>query len=326
MIPSTSEQSIDRNSGDTLPDLDTFVVTPHVDDLTRRALSYLASGYPVHFRGPAGTGKTSLALHVAGLLERPTALVGGNESFTATTLLGSDGGYRANSVVDKYVHSVVKSQREVTPMWVDEVLTTACREGYTLVYDEFTRSRPYANNALLTVLEERVLLLPSSNRDGGNSIPVHPEFRAIFTSNPSDYAGVHQTQDALLDRMITIDTDYFDRQTEIRIIAQRSGLSIDDARRIAEMICDYRTSRNLAQTPTLRSGIMIGKIAHDRQWQVSCENPHFVQLCMDILLSKSVNATASENHSQAKSLLTQLLRHYCPPQTLSNAAPPAAND
>ena len=26
----------------------------------------------------------------------------------------------------------------------------------------------------------------------------------IFTSNPEEYAGVHKTQDALLDRMITI--------------------------------------------------------------------------------------------------------------------------
>ncbi|MFD2030706.1 hypothetical protein ACFSKM_11205 [Ancylobacter dichloromethanicus] len=42
-----------------------FVETEQVRDLTRRGLGFLKAGYPLHFRGPAGTGKTTLALHVA---------------------------------------------------------------------------------------------------------------------------------------------------------------------------------------------------------------------------------------------------------------------
>ncbi|MBZ5546211.1 MAG: gas vesicle protein GvpN, partial [Acidobacteriia bacterium] len=38
-----------------------FVLTPHIQALTDRALSYLDVGYGVHFAGPAGTGKTTLA-------------------------------------------------------------------------------------------------------------------------------------------------------------------------------------------------------------------------------------------------------------------------
>jgi len=40
-------------------------------------------------------------------------------------------------------------------LWVDNRLTTACANGNTLIYDEFNRSRPEANNALLSVLEGR---------------------------------------------------------------------------------------------------------------------------------------------------------------------------
>jgi len=41
----------------------------YVKDITNRALAYLHVGYPVHFAGPAGTGKTTLAFHVAAKIE-----------------------------------------------------------------------------------------------------------------------------------------------------------------------------------------------------------------------------------------------------------------
>jgi MoxR-like ATPase len=42
-----------------------FVTTPFVEQITQRALTYLQVGYPIHFAGAAGTGKTTLAFHVA---------------------------------------------------------------------------------------------------------------------------------------------------------------------------------------------------------------------------------------------------------------------
>ncbi|MGB3194405.1 MAG: AAA family ATPase, partial [Phycisphaerae bacterium] len=54
-----------------------FVLTPYVKEITERALAYLKAGYPVHFAGPAGTGKTTLAFHVAAQLGRPVTLIHG---------------------------------------------------------------------------------------------------------------------------------------------------------------------------------------------------------------------------------------------------------
>ena len=53
----------------------------------------------------------------------------------------------------------LQTEEDMVQRWVDHRLSTACREGYTLVYDEFTRSKPEANNVLLSVLEERLLIL-----------------------------------------------------------------------------------------------------------------------------------------------------------------------
>ena len=52
-----------------------FVETPYIRDLTNRALDYVRAGFPVHFSGPAGIGKTTLALHIADRMGRPALLM-----------------------------------------------------------------------------------------------------------------------------------------------------------------------------------------------------------------------------------------------------------
>ena len=42
-----------------------FVLTAQLEELVERALGYLTAGYPINLAGPAGTGKTTLALHLA---------------------------------------------------------------------------------------------------------------------------------------------------------------------------------------------------------------------------------------------------------------------
>ena len=219
---------------------DNFVLAPQVMRMTERALSYLKAGYPVHFSGPAGTGKTTLALHVAALRGRPVTLMHGDDEFGSSDLVGGDYGYRKSKLIDNFIHSVVKTEETMSTLWADNRLTTACKNGDTLIYDEFTRSRPEANNALLSVLEERLLTLPKRRPQGDGFLEVHPNFRAIFTSNPEEYAGVHRTQDALMDRLITIRVDYYDREAEVEITRAKSGLPRDQAEVIMDIVRELR--------------------------------------------------------------------------------------
>lgn len=268
-----------------------FVATPHIQDVTERALAYLEVGYAVHFAGAAGTGKTTLAFHVAAKLGRPVILINGDDEFGSSDLVGKDAGYRKSKLIDNYIHSVLKTEENMNTLWVDNRLTTACQNGHTLIYDEFNRSRPEANNALLSVLEERILNVPGLRRSGEGYLEVHPNFRAIFTSNPEEYAGVHKTQDALMDRLITINVSNFDRETEVQVTMAKSGLPRKDAEVIVDLVRDLRSVGVHNHRPTIRAPIAIAKILAHRQARASASDPVFQWVCRDILNTDTAKVT-----------------------------------
>ena len=291
-----------------------FVQTDSVKSLTRRALAYLNAGYSVHFRGPAGTGKTTLALHTASLLGRPAVMITGDEEMVTSNLVGAEQGYSYKKVVDRYIHSVTKVEEAADKRWADHRLTTACREGFTLIYDEFTRSRAEANNVLLGVLEEGLLVLPAQHQSEPY-IKVHPDFRAIFTSNPQEYAGVHDSQDALGDRIVTIDVGHADQELEVAVTAARSGLGQDKVAPVVDLVREFRETGEYDQTPTLRTSVMISKVVAQEKLTPSIDDPYFVQVCLDVLGSKSVfTGKADSKRLQQQKLLLNLIEHHCPPR------------
>jgi len=284
--------------------LPNFVDTPFVQGLVGRALTYVAAGFPVHFRGPSGTGKTTLAMHVASKLGRPVVMIHGDEEFSTSDLVGGEHGYRMRKVIDNFIHSVLKTEEDVSKRWIDSRLTVACRYGFTLIYDEFTRSRPEANNVLLSVLQERMLDLPPT-ADGESYLKVHPNFTAIFTSNPEEYAGVYRSQDALRDRMITLDVDHFDEETEVGITEAKSGIAREDAERIVRVVRRLRDSHVCEFTPTVRACIMIArslKIAN-----ASTQDALFRQYAFDILPSQSSRVGSRAEFDRVRTELARII-------------------
>ena len=280
-------------------------------EIEQRALLYVQTGFPLHLRGPAGSGKTTLALRLAEKMKRPVMMLVGDASFDTRHLVGSEGGTRTRRVVDRYISSVMKVESETESVWLDRTLTVACIEGCTLVYDEFNRAPATANNVLLTVLEERMLVLPKAGR-GESFVKVSPDFRVIFTSNPVDHVGTHLAQDALLDRMVTIDLEGFDRNGEISIVRKRSGLPATEAGRIVDVVRDFRASGEYAQRPTVRAALMIAEVASRAGMRVCGDDPRFVQLCLDVLGAKLKPSSDGLPQPQQRALLQKLIDHFCP--------------
>ena len=288
-----------------------FVETPYIKRLTRRALNYLKMGVPVHFRGPTGTGKTTLALHVASKIGRPAVLLHGDDEYKTSDLVGGEHGYRYRYLKDNFIASVLKVEQDMYKRWVDNRLTLACKYGFTLVYDEFTRSRPEANNVLLSILQEKIMDLPMErNGEERHYLKVHPRFSAIFTSNPEEYAGTHKAQDALRDRMVTMDLDYFDRKTEVAITQAKSGLSKEDSGKIVNIVRAMRKNNPCEFPPTVRSCITLAKAAVINKGKVSAKDPIFRELAQDILVSQATRSPWSSKRKEIEELVNKLIKKY----------------
>lgn len=294
--------SMEEHTGLRVQAGENFVVTPAIEAVCTRALAYLEAGYAVHLSGPAGTGKTTLAMHIAALRAKPVMLIYGDEEFGTSNLVGGEKGVLSKKLVDNFIRSVYKSEESVRSVWVDQRLTTACKHGHTLVYDEFSRSRPEANNVLLSILEEKLMILPNG-RYGEGYVQVHPDFRAIFTSNPQEYVGVHKTQDALLDRMITIELTPYDKGTEAAITQARSGLSAEEAEAIMDLVREFREIEGSRFRPSVRACIMIAKVTRGCGGQVRPDNPIFLETCLDILCANARKMKREE--------IKQLIQAHC---------------
>jgi gas vesicle protein GvpN len=288
---------------------DAFIETAYFRDLTNRALLYLQAGYAVHFCGPAGTGKTALAMHIADLLGRPVVTLQGNDEYKPSDLVGGNSGMRRKKVLDNYVHSVWKAEESMDSVWYDGRITHACRNGHTLLYDDFTRSKPETNNVLLSVLQERTLDL-SALQKGETKLTVHPDLSVILTSNPTEYAGVYVLQDALKDRVITITIKGLDRESEVAVVAGRSGLPWREAARVVDIVRGIRG--NEVNKPSIRAAIMVATILATKGSKPVRENPVFYQVLMDVIGSEIFYENEGERDSVLTQLIEQELDKYTP--------------
>lgn len=287
-----------------------FVESDYVKDITNRGLTYIKAGFPVHFRGPSGTGKTTIAMHLASKIGRSVVIIHGDAEYKTSDLVGSETGYRFRKLDDRFIHSVHKLEEDMEKKWVNNRLTIAVKNGFTLIYDEFTRSRPEANNILLPILQER-MMSTSAGKEEDYYMKVHPDFCAIFTSNPEEYAGVNRTQDALRDRMVTMDLDHFDYDTELQITQAKSGLTRADAEKIVKVVRGLRESGKTEFDPTIRGCIMIAKTLVTIKNILSKHNETFRLICQDILTSETSRVGSKTNQERVRLIVNELIDTHC---------------
>jgi gas vesicle protein GvpN len=160
------------------------------------------------------------------------------------------------------------------------------------------------------VLEEKMLSLPSLGKIQGGYIEVHPEFRAIFTSNPEEYAGVHKAPDALMDRLITLDLGHYDRETEIRIAVARSGIARADGEIVVDLVRELRGVGVNNHRPTIRACIAIASVLARKGARARIDDTVFQWVCHDVLNVETAKVTRS-GESQMNHKIDEAMRKVC---------------
>lgn len=269
-----------------------FFHNDEIDSLLHRALGYARAGVCVHLAGMAGLGKTTLALRIAEALGRPIAFMTGNEWLTSKDFIGGEIGQTVTSVVDRYIQSVRRTESTSRVDWKDSILAQSMLRGHTFIYDEFTRASPEANAALLSVLEEGVLV-STDHASHQTCIEAHPDFRIILTSNPHDYRGVKAAPDALVDRMVTLRLKEPSAQTLAGIVSVRSGLDPGNARRIVDLVGAARDACPVQALSSMRTSILIARIAAPLRLAGRLTDGALAQIAADVLEGRGVDLPAA---------------------------------
>jgi nitric oxide reductase NorQ protein len=233
------------------------VWTEAIEAVAARALLCLAAGHGVHLRGPAGTGKTTLAFALAARLGRDVVAV----------LPGAEAD--ASSAV-----------------------AVASAAGATAILDADAEGFPAVAPRLSAAL--------------GGRLPAHAAFRAIVVSRPGSPLPV-----TLLDRLVTIDCDGYDRETELAIAAARSGLGAVEAGRIVDMVRDLRRSREYGLRPGLRCSITLASLAMAAGCAVSSDDHRFVALVLDVLGARLRTGPDGLLDPRHRQMLVKLTEHFC---------------
>ncbi|MDH5441937.1 MAG: MoxR family ATPase, partial [Candidatus Bathyarchaeota archaeon] len=226
----------------------------------RLILAAVRSGTPVMIEGGVGRGKTKVSLEVAKALGRPFFRVDGAPDITVQKIVG----WFDPSLVLMGTDEAKK--RGINPgfswdTFIPGPLTEAMTKGGILFVNEGTRLPSDSWNALLTAMDERIVVIPKLG-----VVEAKSDFSVIVTANPMEHAGAYPLPEAAADRFVWVPMERQDSGEEREIIRRelmargyKEISTNEDALDIIEGCIDQTYHHpDLVTGVSVRAGIQMG--------------------------------------------------------------------
>ena len=170
------------------------------------ALAVLRGGRHLLLEGPAGVGKTRLALAACAALGRGAVRVDGDDRYSEARLVGW---FDPPAVL-----RAGYGPQSFTP----GPLVAAMRAGSVLLLNELNRMPEAVQNVLLPALDERRIGVPHVGE-----VAAAPGFAVVATQNPSEYVATGHLSEALRDRFEHLALAWQPEAEERAVAAAESG-------------------------------------------------------------------------------------------------------
>lgn len=212
-----------------------------LDDVVLDLLSGLMIGRPVVLVGTVGLGKTTLAETIAEILALgdPTYIeVACHSHMTAVDLTG-----------DIDIAVVLQAGFDHPLSYIPGPLVVA--HGTVLVMDEINRLNPYAQAALLQVIQEHYVYI--------RGYRIRSDFLLVGTANPSEYEGVYELSEALADRFKFVEVKMPDRELLKSILIWKArevlgGLEVEIPHKLADILARFASeAKRAGHSTSIRS-------------------------------------------------------------------------
>lgn len=205
--------------------------------------------------GPKGTGKTVLAFTLRDVLDRPFVNIPLGASQDPRSTLVGNVHFRAG---------------EGTFIGTSEFVRAIQTPNAIILLDELSRAHPDAMNILMSVLDYKQRFLRIDEAPDTPTIPVAEGVTFIATANiGSQYSATRSIDAALLDRFVTVEVEYLDREQELDLLRERvKGVDDKIIQSIANVAVDLRkeaksSDPRLTEGLSTRSTIEMAELIYD---------------------------------------------------------------